>query len=115
MIVYFRSPADIAGISTYNIPGYDETLDAKANRIKYVALEADPVNKTADEGLWIPQLALDSATGLVYFGFNAASGFTTYTTGIKVFDPETGKISSVFNNTDKVYGIVVCDTETELF
>lgn len=115
MIVYFRSPADIAGISTYNIPGYDETLDAKTNRIKYVALEADPVNKTADEGVWIPQLALDSATGLVYFGFNAASGFTTYTTGIKVFDPETGKISSVFNNTDKVYGIVVCDTETELF
>ena len=82
----WRLAAD-EGLNVYNLPDYNSTVAMGDATVK-IAMEADPINTTADEGVYTSQLALDKETGRVYFGFrpvaNDASGLGQ---GIVYYDP----------------------------
>ncbi|MDD2961127.1 MAG: PKD domain-containing protein [Muribaculaceae bacterium] len=102
------------GFNAYALPGYDESKDLKATET-FINMDADGVNSTADEGIFVTQFAIDSTTGNVFFGFNASTTEKTYKTGLKYFDINTKKIVNFNDNNEKILGIAICDTETNLF
>ncbi len=102
------------GLCVYNMPGDTEETDVKAFTTR-IAMDADPVNKTDTEGLFVTQFAVDSETGNVFFGFRAAATETKYTTGLKYYDYAKKTIVSVNDNKEKILGVAVCDTPTKLF
>ena len=70
----------------------------------------------ADEGLYCTQMALDSETGDVYFGFNKDSGDKSiYATGLKRFNYATSKVESIDVCGEKILGIVINNNKTKLF
>lgn len=102
------------GFVQYPLVGLDDALTVK-EYTKYVKMEADPINATAEEGVFTSQMALDEETGNVYFGFRAASGFTTYTTGLYYYDYAAGKVVNYEGNTDKILGVAINPRKTLLF
>lgn len=87
-----------------------------ADFVKYVAMDADPVNTTADEGLFTTQLAVDNNTGKVYFCFRpTATDESKVPAGIVVYDPATGKCAPYGNTNDLGTGIVINPNPTKLF
>lgn len=96
-------PAESAGLSR-------DGFDAR------VLMDADPINTSDAEGVYVTQLAVDEETGYVYFGFNKAStDSSTYPTGLKYYDPATKKIVNISVVTDKILGITINDTKSKLF
>lgn len=102
------------GFCQYPIPGPNEGLDYD-KFIKYINMDADPINSTDAEGVYTTQFAVDAATGYVYFGFRASSGEKTYTTGLTYFNPEDGKIYNYQGNKDKILGVCINPRNTYLF
>lgn len=106
---------DDNGFYVYPLPGENETV-AKAQFTAQFLMMADPVNTTADEGVYCTQMALDKETGNVYFGFNkAAADNSTFATGLKYYDYAAGKVVSVPVVADKILGIVINPNKTKLF
>lgn len=102
------------GLCQYAIPGPNDGLDYD-KFIKYINMDADPINTTDAEGIYTTQFAVDAATGFVYFGFRAASSEKTYTTGLSYFDPATGKVFKYNDNKDKILGVCINPRKTNLF
>lgn len=70
---------------------------------------------TGSEVVGVTQLALDEATGCVYFGFRpAAADVTSAPTGLYRYNPSLDKIECVIEGV-KVYGLVVNNTPSKLF
>ena len=79
-------------------------------------MEADAVNSSADEGLYVTQMALDKETGNVYFGFNkATTDNSAFATGMLYYNPDSKKLQSEDVIKDKILGVVVNDHKTNLF
>lgn len=102
------------GFCQYKLPGASEGL-AYSDYITYINMEADPINSTDAEGVYTTQMAVDSNTGYVYFGFRASSGEKNYTTGLYYFDPSTSKVVNYNGNTDKILGVTINPRLTNLF
>lgn len=102
------------GLCVYDLPGDDDATDKDAYKT-YIPMDADPINTTADEGVYTTQFAIDSETGNVFFGFRANKLETKYTTGLKYYDPAKKEIVDFNENKEKILGVAVCDTPTKLF
>lgn len=110
----WRTKSD-GGFYEYPLPAIDATVkkDEFSTRI---LMDADPINSTDAEGVFCTQMAVDSATGFVYFGFNKeGSDASAYTTGLKYYDPESKKIYSAFGNSERILGVAINDNPTKLF
>lgn len=104
-----------AGFVQYPLVGLDESLDLK-QYTKYIKMEADPINTSADEGVFTTQMALDEATGDVYFGFRAAANNADgNSTGLYYYDYSAGKVVNYEGNTDKILGVTINPRKTKLF
>ncbi len=103
------------GLNVYDLPGDKAELSTDATT-DYVAMETKPVNTTADEGVYVKQMAIDKATGKVYFGFRPiANDVSGIGTGIVAYDPETGKCERYSESRDEALGIVINPTLSKLF
>ncbi len=103
------------GFYVFPIPATGSTITI-SNATDKELMNADPINATADEGVYCTQFAVDPETGYVYFGFNKMSGDTSnYSTGLKYYDPESGTVSSVDVVTDKILGVAINNNKSKLF
>lgn len=104
-----------AGFYHYVLPGDAEAGDA-AKYVSMFAMDADMVNTTADEGIATCQLALDEATGRVYFCWRPATGSDSkIPAGICYYDPATKKIQHYSESTDRGFGLCINPNKTKLF
>lgn len=109
----FRTKDADTGFYAYTLPGDFEDVSAPVAKF---SIEADPMNTSADEGLYVTQMALDKETGYVYFGFNkATTDNSAYATGMLYYNPDSKKLHSVDVIKDKILGVVVNDHKTNLF
>ena len=102
------------GFTCYPLPGANEGLDYD-KFTTYITMEANPENTTADEGVYTTQFAVDMLSHYVYFGFRAASTESTYTTGLKYFDPTTKKVMDFNGNKERILGLCINPRTTQLF
>ncbi len=102
------------GFTHYPLPGPTEGLDYD-KYTKFITMEANPENTTADEGVYTTQFAVDAATHFVYFGFRAATTEKTYTTGLKYYNPDTKTVVDFNNNRERILGLCINPRETFLF
>ena len=108
-----------AGFVEYELPALDATV-AVGNALGYVNMEAKAVNTTADEPVYVKQMAIDARDGRVYFGFRAEEGDVWSTagnghTGVVFYDPETQKCQNYGETSDEILGITINPTPTKLF
>ncbi len=105
-----------AGFYAYDLPADQTPLGRDAYNHKFL-LDADPLNATATEGAFVTQMAVDTETGNVWFGFNRdpKDPKPVLTTGLKYFDYETSKIVDVPVVTDKILGITINSHKAKLF
>ena len=83
---------------------------------KTIAMDCTPENSTAEEGLYVTQMAIDSNTGKVYFCFRPdATDASGVHAGIAVYDPATGNITNYGETKDLATGIVINPSLTKLF
>lgn len=109
----FRTKDSETGFYAYNLPGDFEDVGAPITKI---SMEADAVNSSTDEGLFVTQMALDKESGNVYFGFNkATTDNSAFATGMLYYNPDSKKLQSVDVIKDKILGVVVNDHKTNLF
>lgn len=104
-----------SGFYHYTLPG--DTEEGSLNSpVAKVAMQAAPVNTTADEQVHTTQFALDENSGRVYFCFRAEDGDASgIGTGIVYYDPATGKCQRYGETEDAGYGITINPTLTKLF
>ena len=102
------------GFCEYDIPAADQTVEG-SNYNKFINMEADPINSTADEGVFTTQFAVDPTTHYVYFGFRALPSDKTYTTGLMYYDPATKTVHKYMDNNDKILGVCINPRKTALF
>lgn len=105
------------GLQVYDLPAEtkDSKLEMKEVKVT-VNMEADPVNSTDNEGVYTTQLALDAASGKVYFGFRpTASDKSNYGQGLVYYDPATKKCSRYAIISDPIYGVTINPNKTKLF
>ena len=103
------------GFYQYPLPAADASIVAKDFTARATMIAEMGCNN-ADEGLYCTQMALDSETGDVYFGFNKDSGDKSiYATGLKRFNYATSKVESIDVCGEKILGIVINDNKTKLF
>ena len=81
------------------------------------AMNADPVNTTAEEGVHVTQFAVDSKTGCVYFCYRKDkqdnSGFDT---GVLCYNPKTKELKPYGETKDDAgYGVTINPTLSKLF
>ena len=107
----WRTKSD-GGFYVFNLPA-DNVPTAIADATSSFKMDADPINTTADEGVYVTQMAVDSETGNVYFGFNSVDA--NHTTGLKYYDYANDQIVDIPVVTDKMLGIVINDNKTKLF
>ena len=83
-------------------------------------MEAKAVNTTADEPVYVKQMAIDSRTGYVYFGFRAEA-YDVWTssgwgrTGIVFYNPETQRCQNYGETNDEILGVTINPNPTKLF
>ena len=111
------SPA--AGILEYPLPEGTDNLGVK-NYVGHVNMEAKAVNTTADEPVYVKQMAIDARTGYVYFGFRAVADDVWSTagnghTGIVFYDPETKQCKNYGETSDEILGVTINPTPSKLF
>ena len=112
----YRSKDANTGFCEYPLPGDGDGTDLTTVATKSITMYADPINSTQDEGVYVPQMALDAETGFVYFGFNkAANDNSSYVTGLKYYNPQTQSIVEITDCPDKILGITINDNKTNLF
>lgn len=103
------------GFAAYDIPG-DTDTGSETKTTAFVSLDADPINTTADEGVYVCQLALDKESGRVYFCYRPNSGDTSgLPAGISYFDPATKKCYHYGDANDLGLGICINPNKTKLF
>ena len=103
------------GFAHYALPGDNEAGDEK-NTIGFVSMDADPINTTADEGIFTCQLAVDNETGRVYFCFRpTATDGSKLPAGITYYDPSTKKCYHYGDTNDLGMGICINPNKTKLF
>lgn len=103
------------GFCAYDLPGDAET-GSEANTVSYIAMDADPVNTTSDEGVYTSQLALDKETGRVYFCWRpTATDTSKVPAGIVYYDPSTKKCVHYSESSDLGLGICINPNKTKLF
>ena len=107
----WRTKSD-GGFYVFNLPA-DNVPTAIADATSSFKMDADPINTTADEGVYVTQMAVDSETGNVYFGFNSVDA--NHTTGLKYYDYANDQIVDIPVVSDKMLGIVINDNKTKLF
>ena len=113
--LYVWRTKDEDGFYVYPLPDEKSTVKKAEFNAKFL-MQADPINSTADEGVYCTQMALDKETGNVYFGFNKATGdASAYATGLKYYDQSAKKIVNVTAVTDKILGVVINPNKTKLF
>ncbi len=112
----WRTKTD-GGFYVYPLPA--ESKDGELSGSGYttrVLMDADPINTTDSEGVYVTQMVVDSETGYVYFGFNKDSKDTSaYSTGLKYYDPSTNTVKNVTVVTDEILGITINDHKSQLF
>ena len=110
----WRTVSD-GGFYVYPLPADKAALDGKSFTTR-ILMDADPLNAAAGEGVYCTQMAVDTETGYVFFGFNKeAKDSSPYTTGLKYYDPSTQKIVSFAGNSNKILGVAINDTKSKLF
>lgn len=110
----------------------ESTLDPAKGATNFVAMDAKPVNTTADERVFVKQMVVDSRNGRVYFGFRAETGDTWSSswnneanpdnrrgTGLVFYDPEAGDDAKckVYGETlgEEILGVTINPNPTKLF
>lgn len=103
------------GFAHYPIPGDQET-GSESKTTAFVSMDADPINTTADEGIFTCQFALDKETGRVYFCFRpTATDGSKLPAGITYYDPSTQKCYHYGDTNDLGMGICINPNKTKLF
>lgn len=105
------------GFLEYSIEDYSKIkLAATATPTAVVAMDAKPVNTTADEGVYVKQLAVHPTNGRVYFGFRADAGDPSgIGTGLVYYDPETKTCKRYAATDDEILSVTINPTLTKLF
>ena len=108
-----------AGFVEYALPAADGECKV-GDAVGYVNMEAKAVNTTADEPVYVKQMAIDARDGRVYFGFRAEEGDVWSTagnghTGVVFYDPETQKCQNYGETSDEILGITINPTPSKLF
>lgn len=106
-----------AGLSVFNLPGPTETIsDVDKDAVAFVSMDADPINTTADEGVFTCQFAVDKETGRVFFCFRpTATDDSKVEAGIVYYDPATKKVVHYGEGKDLGLGICINPNKTKLF
>lgn len=108
----WRAP-DNQGFVHYDLPAYSTST---INEVKFITAEADPVNTTDAERVFITQMAVDKETGRVFFCYRPDSGDESgIATGINYYDPADNKIHKYGEDKDLGSGIVINPNKTKLF
>ncbi|MBP5687900.1 MAG: PKD domain-containing protein [Muribaculaceae bacterium] len=102
------------GFTAYPMPSPDQGLNYD-QYTAFIAMEANPENTTADEGVYTTQFAVDALTHYVYFGFRAASTEKNYTTGLKYYNPVDKKVYDFNANRERILGLCINPRLTNLF
>lgn len=111
-----------AGFVEYDLPALDATV-AVGNATAFVNMEAKAVNTTADEPVYVKQLAVDARDGRVYFGYRAESDDVWTAakpdergTGLVYYNPET-QSCHIYGETkgQEILGVVINPYATQLF
>lgn len=103
------------GLNVYNLPDYNSTVAMGDATVK-IAMEADPINTTDEEGVYTSQLALDKETGRVYFGFRpVANDASRLGQGIVYYDPDKKKCFRYGETSDAILGVCINPNKTKLF
>ena len=103
------------GFYEFPIPAEGATVGV-AGAVNSVMMNADPMNTTDAEGVYCTQMAVDSQTGYVYFGFNkAASDQSSYPAGLKYYNPNDGTVNNIDVITDKILGVTINGNLSKLF
>lgn len=112
---WLTSGAAGAGFAQYSIPAFADGLDTK-NYNKFFAHDAAPIAGTTSsfEALYVPQFAIDPATGNVYFGFTPNTG-EALSKGVHYYDYAAGVIKDIPAITDQALGICINPNATVLF
>lgn len=114
--VYVWRTSPDPGFVAYNMPEYSGTLTISDTPVKFISMEADPVNTTADEGIFTSQMAVDKTNGRVYFCYRPQTGDGSgFTAGILYYDPADQKIHRYGETSDLGTGIVINPNPTKLF
>ncbi|MDE6397505.1 MAG: PKD domain-containing protein [Muribaculaceae bacterium] len=103
------------GFAHYDLPG-DTEAGLESNTVGFVDMDADPINTTADEGIYTCQLALDQESGRVYFCWRPTTTDTSNVpAGIVYYDPSTKKCVHYGDTNDLGMGICINPNKTKLF
>lgn len=116
LYIYRTEPAS-QGVAEYPLPAITEGwMAATTNPSKMVTLDADPINTTASEGVYVSQFALDKETGRVYFCYNPNTGDKSgVPAGVAYYDPETKTVKHFGDANDLGLGICINPNKTKLF
>jgi PKD repeat protein len=87
-------------------------LKTAANKTVTPITEAGKGEGSSGEFIGICQMAIDEATGCVYFGLR--SGDSTMKSGLMRYNPATGKLEYVIEGIE-VYGVAINNTPSKLF
>lgn len=103
------------GLTVYTIPSTDAGSGIGAAEAS-IEMNSDAVNTTAEEGIYVTQMAVEQNTGRVFFCFRPASNDTSGVgAGVNYFDPADGKIHKYGEDKDLSNGIVINPRKTKLF
>lgn len=103
------------GFCQYPIPG-DNEAGKEDSPLVYLAMDADPINTTADEPVSTCQLAVHDETGRVYFCWRpTATDDSKVPAGIVYFDPQTKKCVHYGETNDLATGLCINPNKTKLF
>ena len=101
------------GFYHYNLPGDTEN---GGSSVASVAMDSDPINTTADEGVYTTQLAVDPSTGYVYFCFRpTATDKSKMDAGIVYYNPTTKKMTHYGEGKDQGLGVCINPNKSKLF
>lgn len=114
MYVWMSKGAPGAGFVEYPLPVYSAGVNV-GDYTKYIAMDADAMNNTADEGVFVTQFAINNENGNVFFGFRANPVGSTYTTGLYYYDVNLQKVVNFAGNKDKILGVCINPRPTKLF
>ena len=113
----YRTEPTSQGFAEYPLPAITEGwMAATVTPSKMITLDADPINTTASEGVYVPQFALDKETGRVYFCYNSNTGDKSgIPTGVAYYDPTTKTVKHYGDANDIGLGICINPNKTKLF
>ncbi len=111
------------GFYAYELPPYDKVdYDAYSTITKEMLkathyMEADPINTTADEGVYTTQFALEPESHRVYFAYRSTDSNPS---GIYYYDPNSSATTNcckLYGNTEGEAGLGICinPNKTKLF